>query len=397
MKKEIRHGKNDFQAFLEECHYYACKTLHQNLTPYGIAAAHVKPEEDKRHYHCIFGRDAAIAAFGMVISQDEELIKGACTSLRTLADHQAANGQIPKYVDPAQKEGDFWYIGCIDATLWWLLAIDFVTRRTEINLQAELSEKITKALCWLRCQEHPRLYLLQQNEASDWADIMPRSGFVLYSNALWYQVKRCYELPHFQETRHHFNHLFHPFTRDLPEYRRLRLLMHYLRKKLSYQHLYLSFVNFSFFGEEGDILGNLLAILFGIPDHTRRNQIVRFLLREHIEVPIPVKATLTPITSNDPLWRTYMVRHQQNREYCYHNGGAWPFIGGFWVIALGVLGYKEEAIDALVALAIANQKNNWEFNEWFHGITGEPYGMPGQTWNASMFLLAEYALTHKVF
>ena len=31
-------------------------------------------------------------------------------------------------------------------------------------------------------QEHQRFFLLQQNEASDWADIMPRSGFVLYTN-----------------------------------------------------------------------------------------------------------------------------------------------------------------------------------------------------------------------
>ena len=37
--------------------------------------------------------------------------------------------------------------------------------------------------------------LLQQNEASDWADIMPRSGFVLYTNALWHRVKRLFDLP----------------------------------------------------------------------------------------------------------------------------------------------------------------------------------------------------------
>ena len=43
--------------------------------------------------------------------------------------------------------------------------------------------------------EHQRFFLLQQNEATDWADIMPRSGFVLYSNALWYLVKRLYALP----------------------------------------------------------------------------------------------------------------------------------------------------------------------------------------------------------
>jgi hypothetical protein len=51
---------------------------------------------------------------------------------------------------------------------------------------------------------------------------MPRSGFVLYTNALWYRVKAQFELPHRDETHHHFNHLFHPFRDDLPEYRRAR-------------------------------------------------------------------------------------------------------------------------------------------------------------------------------
>ena len=48
-------------------------------------------------------------------------------------------------------------------------------------------------------------------EASDWADIMPRSGYVLYSNALWYLVKQRFGLAHAAATEHHFNHLFHPF------------------------------------------------------------------------------------------------------------------------------------------------------------------------------------------
>ena len=60
---------------------------------------------------------------------------------------------------------------------------------------------------------------------------MPRSGFVLYTNALWYHVKRCSAWRTREDTHHHFNHLFHPFSRDLPEYRRARLLRHYARAR----------------------------------------------------------------------------------------------------------------------------------------------------------------------
>lgn len=32
--------------------------------------------------------------------------------------------------------------------------------------------------------------------------------------------------------------------------------------------------------------------------------------------------------------------------------------------------------------------NGWEFNEWFQGQTGEPMGMPRQSWNAALYILA---------
>ena len=316
----------------------------------------------------------------------------------TLARHQADNGQIPKYVDPARRESDFWYLGCIDATLWWLIAVQFsATHAPDAMFAAQLQTHIQQAVTWLRCQEHPRLFLLQQNEASDWADIMPRSGFVLYTNALWYHVKRLYQLPQADATRHHFHHLFHPFSRDIPDYRRLRLLTHYVRNKAKNRDLYLSFVNFSFWGEEGDVFGNLLAMLFGLADNAHADRLLRALDKAQVATPYPVRVTCAPIRPGDPLWRTYMGRHRQNLEHRYHNGGIWPFVGGFWVMALAELGQRRRAAEQLVRLAEANRVNGWQFTEWFHGQTGAPAGMAGQSWNAAAFLLACHAMEKKIF
>jgi hypothetical protein len=55
---------------------------------------------------------------------------------------------------------------------------------------------------------------------------------------------------------------------------------------------------------------------------------------------------------------------------------------------LARLGKMGEAWRELENLALANQVGGWEFNEWFHGQTGEPMGMPGQSWNAALFVLA---------
>ncbi|MGH8746133.1 MAG: amylo-alpha-1,6-glucosidase, partial [Burkholderiales bacterium] len=326
------------------------------------------------------------------------LERGAVAGLATLAERQAANGQIPKFVDPGSDSGDFWYVGCIDATLWWLVALRWLERRAlQPRLLARLAPHAARALAWLGAQEHPRIGLLQQNEASDWADIMPRSGFVLYSNALWYRVKRLYGLAGAEQTRRHFNQLFLPSERDVPDYRRLRLLAHYARRKRSFPDLYLSFVNLAAAGDEGDVFGNLLAALFGLADGARVAAMLRAIARAQTGAPHPVRVTCRPIPPGDPLWRPYMSRHRPNFEHQYHNGGIWPMVGGFWVAALAARGMKAKARDELLRLARANALNGWQFNEWFHGLTGKPSGMPRQSWNAAAYLLACRALERKLF
>lgn len=383
---------------LEPCTAEAIALLKRNLTPAGLMAATRTAAAEERRYTRIFGRDVGISILGMVLSGDTTLAHGAVAGLTTLAQHQAENGQIPKYVDPEQSDADFWYVGCIDATLWWLIGLHFADVHVQdIDLRRTFAPQIAKAIHWLNCQEHPRLRLLQQNEASDWADIMPRSGFVLYTNALWYYVKKLYALPHREATHFHFNHLFHPFSKELAEYRRLRLLTDYVRGHGNDNDLYLSFVNFSFWGEEGDTFGNVLAVLFGLADDAMTQRILNALTRMAADQPLPVRSVCQPIHRESPLWREYMQRHEQNYEYQYHNGGAWPFIGAFWAVALAANGRREQATDALARVALANSYNDWEFNEWLHGRSGEPRGMPGQSWNAAMFIAARKALTQEIF
>ncbi len=381
---------------IDQCLAESLRLLKLNSTNAGPLAATPSLQAEERRYTRVFGRDAAICAMGMAVVEDPELRASARAGLATLAQHQAENGQIPKYVDPSGRESDFWYLGCIDATLWWLIALRFYSLHArDPSLELLVQPNVERALTWLGCQEHPRLFLLQQNEASDWADIMPRSGFVLYSNALWYCVKRLYSLSHQDETKFHFNHLFFPFSRHMPDYRRLRLLMHYVRNRGQRSDLYLSFVNFSFWGDEGDIFGNLLAILFGLADEGPAHRIMRAVQRAEADQPVPIRVTAVPIGRDNILWRSYMGRHQQNLDFQYHNGGSWPFVGGFWAMALARLGQHRAAERVMAQLAAANEVRGWGFHEWFHGRTGEPNGMRGQSWNASMYVLAHWAMVEK--
>jgi hypothetical protein len=368
--------------------------LERNVTAGGFLAATPGADADARRYTRIFGRDAAICALAAIGSGRRTLEDAAIASLDSLAAHQAPNGQIPKYVDSDAREADFWYVGCIDATLWWLLAVDHVKRSARSRaLTRRWDSAVARALQWLLAQEHQRFFLVQQNEASDWADIMPRSGFVLYTNALWHQTKRRFNLPRQQETRHHANHLFFPFRRDLPTYHRARLLGHYVRRDARNRDMYLSFVNLATFGDEGDVFGNVLAILGGLAGHGTAGRILRALERRGAADQYPVRVVLDPIRPTDPLWRKYMERHQQNHVGQYHNGGIWPFVGGFYALALASVGERAAAWQTLERTAQANRLGGWRFTEWFHGETAAPLGMAGQSWNAAAYLIAHRALS----
>ena len=374
---------------LQTCYQKSLDLLRANSTPAGILASSRTKKSVGRNYASIFGRDASICALGMAASGEPDLIEAARQGLLTLARCQAFNGQIPKYVKPDSGEVDFWYTGCIDATLWWLIALSFMDQSgADERLSRKLAPQAALAIRWLECQEHQKWYLLQQNEASDWADIMPRSGFVLYSNVLWHWVKRLYDLPKANQTRDYARLLFWPYGNVVPEERRARLLMHYIRQRSRQTPFYLSFVNFSSWGEEIDIFGNLLAALTGMAAISTAGKLVLAMQALQAHRPYPLRVTGSPILQDAPLWRLYMQRHRQNIPWQYHNGGIWPFVGGFWVMLLARLGRRQEALVELEYLARANQVNNWEFNEWFHGQSGEAMGMPGQSWNAALFILA---------
>jgi glycogen debranching enzyme len=388
MRSVSRHP--DDRSLLETCHERSVELLRRNLSPDGILAATAGKRAESRGYTAIFGRDAAVCALGMAVSGDKILEREAATGLHTLARHQASNGQIPKFVDVQRSEADFWYLGCIDSTLWWLIGLKC------LNLRRRYTQRIQLALQWLLAQEHQRFFLLQQNEASDWADIMPRSGFVLYTNALWYFVKRVYGLGQVKETLASFNGLFHPFSAGLPEYRRARLLNDYVLRSARDRDLYLSFVNFAFFGEEGDVFGNVLAVLLGLADDSGIRRTLDAIIRSRAHDPYPVRAVTRPIKRASLLWRPYMARHRQNLVWQYHNGGIWPMVGGFWVAALVASGRQQQARAELRKLARACAVKDWAFTEWLHGKTLAPRGMPGQSWNAAAYLMAERAVTDGV-
>jgi hypothetical protein len=159
---------------------------------------------------------------------------------------------------------------------------------------------------------------------------------------------------------------------------------------------YLPYMAFRDYGDRFDTFGNLLAILFGVADRQQANLILDYIDDCGLNEPFPVRALYPAIHPGDKDWRDYFRVRNLNQPDHYHNGGAWPFIGGFYVAALVQAGRIDEAAAQLEKLAQMNRlgvREEWEFNEWFHGTSGRAMGFAGQSWSAAMYIYAHDAVT----
>jgi hypothetical protein len=150
--------------------------------------------------------------------------------------------------------------------------------------------------------------------------------------------------------------------------------------------------------ERFDLLGNSLAILFGIASRSRARQMVAWVeeecdaLRAKGELALELPPCLLPyMHPGDPDWHPRYEIYGPAGDY--HNGGVWPFICGFYVAALVAAGrfrLAETRLEALARLVrpARSQPVAFGFNEWFKAQDGTPRGEDWQTWSAAMFLYA---------
>lgn len=385
-----------------------------------------------RAYQQVWARDSMICGLGLLLlGVDGQAIHRR--SLETLREYQSELGKIPHNVglagvfDPALiahgghvgtgrdgKPGvvDTAHAGCIDDNLWYLIGHYCHWRATgDVDFLRQSWSSIERALLWLRYQDSNGCGLLEAHEASNWADLFSARYNVLYDNVLW---KAAWEAAAgmaaalgtepdvFESAARQVGDKLDTLLWVGPESPKdwalvaeeRREWLYPLRKieaELVERPYYLPFVAFRDYGDRFDTLGNLLAIVFGVADETKANLILDYLQGCGVDQPWPVRAVYPPVNPGEREWREYFRVRNLNIPHHYHNGGAWPFIGGFYVAALVAAGRFDQAEEQLERLALMNRRGRtreWEFNEWFHGQSGEPMGFAGQSWSAAMFIYA---------
>ncbi|HET6823853.1 MAG TPA: glycoside hydrolase 100 family protein [Anaerolineales bacterium] len=388
-------------------------------------------------YQQVWARDSMICGFGLWLTQNPEGRAIHARSLATLRRFQSPLGKIPHNVgmtgvaDPALiahggalghaigesvAVEDTIHAGCVDGNLWYIIGqyYDFSLRK-DIDLLRESWPSLENALLWLRYQDSNECGLLEVHEAMDWADLFANRYNVLYDNVLYFAAWYCMGhmaaalekdpdiyLNNAADVRRKINGLLWVGPEEPTDYdwiRAERKEWLYPRRRVETELVerpfYLPYMGFRDYADRFDTLGNLLAILFGVADKAKAERILDYIHGCGLNEPFPVRALYPPIQPGEKDWREYYRVRNLNQPNHYHNGGAWPFIGGVYIAALLQAGRLEEArrqLDKLTAMAQLGKRGEWEFNEWFHGLSGRPMGYAGQSWSAAMYLFAADAV-----
>jgi glycogen debranching enzyme len=410
------HGECDL---LRTARFKALRVLRECVAPDGFRASAIEPG-----YPQIWARDSVISGLGALATGERDLRQAFRASLETLAAHRSELGHIPLNVDPATGAVSGENAAGIDANLWFVIGHDAYFRATgEMAFLREQWSAIEAAVLWLRYQDVNDCGLLEIPEAGDWMDLFGCRFNVLYDNVLYYAALRAAADMAAELDRHELGARYTALAEDVRVKLNLLLwaergwdpaefadkmatlkelhlewyMVYHNIGTISSRPYYLPYVAFRDYGDYFDSLGNLLAISFGVADVDRTRQILRFIRQVGATEPFPIKAVHPPILPGDKDWREYYRSRNLNLPYQYHNGGIWPFVGGFYVATLVYTGRCDVARQQLHQLALANQQGldeEWEFNEWLHGQTGLPMGYRRQAWSASMYLFADAAVRH---
>lgn len=399
-------------ALIREGYIKAVEALKKNITPLGFSACSIKDNVvhgTDENYYSVWARDGAITVIGALplIHKDEEIHKCARQTLLTLFEHISRNGQIPSNVRIKDNIPDYSGVGgicSIDSGIWVVIAFyEYVNETKDIEFLRDHISDIKETMRWLGAHDSNNDALLEIPEAGDWTDLFGRSYNILYDEILWYRANVCFGrmvemlgdheqageyIRWSQVIKKEILQNFWPSTQQ-----QLFQSVSFAEKQFTLgdtSYLIAQTTPFDF-SWRCDTLGNILAFLHGTIDSEKAHQTFKFMWGVGVNDPFPVANVYPVVSPGDPDWRPYYTVNLLNLPNHYHNGGIWPFVGGFWVKFVNKLGFKDIAIAELHKLALINKEGinvEWEFTEWAHGTTGKPMGKAYQAWSAAQYISA---------
>ncbi len=377
----------------------ALELLRDCATKHGFIAA---KSQTVGNYNRIWARDSMICSLSAFLTNDAQLIQTAKKSLLTLLTHQHEQGEIPSNVDPQKEKVSFGGTsGRVDAQLWFLIGFGQYVKKTKDKAFAKKHfAKFQKTIRLVRIYEFNHKSLIYVPQSGDWADEYIQEGYVLYDQLLYYQafceyayLQKVLGISHIK-TKQKIHRIketiqinYWPLQKQLHKSFHTHLYAQYTKCKRPY---FLPFFHPGQYGLHFDLFANSLAVLLDIASPYQKRSISSFCRKSFILPPC-----FSPTITRKNTWYKKLELNYghtfRNYPHQYHNGGIWPMILGFTI----AFEDAQNAKNLFTKLHQLVSKNNWEFNEVYHGKTTKSLGTPFQAWSAAGYVIAYHTYNKK--
>lgn len=258
--------------------------------------------------------------------------------------------------------------------------LHYASEQNDTEFLAEWWPRLERAMAWLAQHEQGAQLLLYQRPFADWADSIARSGFILYTNVLYWkaasEMAQAASRLDRRETAEFYANKAHQL--------RSNIQAHFWDETLGYFITSQQFHNLS-------SAGNLLAIAWGLATPAQGNLILDKMAHFQMADPVPTQVVNFPY----PI-RYIGIENRLAGIPHYHTSAAWLWLGSWHVVALARLGRHAEANELFRRLSELIVRD---------GVVHEAYGKDGRflstrwytseaplTWNAGMIVYANHVL-----
>jgi GH15 family glucan-1,4-alpha-glucosidase len=259
-------------------------------------------------------------------------------------------------------------------------AFNYATYSGDIEFVCQHWNALQQAVLWMEAQALDESNLLYQQDYSDWADSLARTGHVLYTNLIYW--KALNELADFS------------LKLDKKDDAQLWKGKAIATKRAIQKRLWRGDLGYFVTSEEFENLssaGNLLAISWGLATKTQADSILDALLLFGMADPVPTK-----VMEGDVPLKYVALENRLAGIPEYHTQAAWLWLGAWHAISLAQADRAQEADEILERILKIVVRDR---------IVYEVYGVDGHylntrwytaeaplTWNAGMLVYAWHCL-----
>ncbi|HZF66844.1 MAG TPA: hypothetical protein VEZ47_02280 [Gemmatirosa sp.] len=344
--------------------------------PHGIHASLA----ETANYRAVFTRDAVMAGVAGLLLDDPAVTRAFVTTLERLRALQGPVGQIASNFE-VRREGEPPLVSYgtvvprLDAATWYLVGVALGARAGALD-PAAFAGSVHAVVRLLDALEYNGRHLLYVPAGGNWADEYVYEGYVLYDQVLraWglRLLAGVYGEPAWADKAARIGATIEArFRADAPAPEPPHPVAAF--SPLGVRDVY-------------DAAACSLLPLAGVAPALGADALAwtaeRFLARGALP-----PAFHPVIQEGDPDWpalRRYHLYAFRNHPHEYHNGGVWPVWLGWLALALAGAGRDADLarLRALVATRLAEHPR-FAFEEYLHGVTGEPRGTPRMAYTAT--------------